>query len=171
MSYDITIRNARPDDMPFFWSSILNHLRHSAYASKFIPTNLYYWHMQRLINQALKRENNFVRVAALAEDPDTVIGIVWGNSKPQTLYYSYCKKAFRLMGISKLLVEKSFHTHKQIFCPFLSYDGARLIQKYSQLIHNPYLMDESIWQTYQQALNAGEVDLQNLFQYNQKQQR
>ena len=165
-SVDIVIREARTEDMAFFWSSVLNHFRHSAYATKYIPTNLYFWHMQRLINNALARHGNFVRVAALVDDPDTVIGYVWGNTRPQTIYYAYVKKAFRLMGIAKLITGKSLYGHKNIFCPFLSFDGARLIQKYPQLIHNPYLMDESTWQTYQKSLNDGVEDLRNLFQQN-----
>lgn len=169
-SLHIVIREAKTDDMAFFWSSILNHLRHSAYATRYIPTNLYFWHMQRIINGALERHGNFVRVAAFADDPDTVIGYVWGNTRPQTIYYSYVKKAFRLMGIAKLIIGKSLHSHKLTFCPFLSFDAARLIQKYPQLVHNPFMMDETVWQTYQKALSDGAEDLQNLFQSNQARQ-
>lgn len=168
----VLIRDAETNDMPFFWSSILNHFRHSAYSTRYTQTSIYFWHMQRMINAALDRPGNFVRVASLVDDPDTVIGYVWGNTSPQTIYYAYVKKAFRLMGIAKLIVGKSLHSHKDIFCPFLSFDAARLIQKYPQLVHNPYMMDDATWQTYQQELREGGGDLAKMFltsQYRQQQ--
>lgn len=163
MNSDVIIRDARESDMPFFWSSTLNHFKHSATATKNIPASIYFWHEQKIIEKMLKRAGSFIRMAALRDDDETVLGFVWGNEAPQTLHYLYVKRAFRLMGIAKQLCDESFDDIDQIYVSRMSYDGARLIGKYKQLVYNPYVMNEDIWNHYQSILDEDEDGLKRLF--------
>lgn len=163
MRNDIIIRPATENDMPFFWSSLLNHYKHSSQTTALIPAGIYFWNQQRVINQALKRAGNFINCAVVRDDPDTVLGYVWGNESPQTCYYVYVKRPFRAMGIARLLMEESYYYDEQVFLGMLSFDGARIFRKYRELVYNPWVMDENIWNQYQSILDEDEDALEKIF--------
>lgn len=83
-------------------------------------------------------QQNFVRVACVASDPNQVLGyLVFGEHEGiKIVHYAYVKHPFRTMGICTSLLQDSgiqegFYTHE-------TPSGARVAAR-MKLIYNPYL--------------------------------
>lgn len=161
MKEQIAIRDATPDDMPFFFNSFLNHYKHSSPHTRLIPDGNYYLEMHSIADRILDRKDNVLKLCVLAEDPSIAFGYLWANKYPQTIFYLYVKKAFRGLGIGKALMLDSFPDFdetKKFWYPFFTYDAGKITLKYSKLIFNPYLLDAKIWKTYQNREDAEDLE-------------
>jgi hypothetical protein len=115
-----------------------------------------------IMTRLLDRKGNELKFVALKEDPGVVLGYVWANKSINAILYVYIKKAFRLMGLGKHLVLSVFpNLDQKTYFPFLTYDAGKLTQKYSKLAFNPLLLDDQVWQTYQNRFEENLEDLEN----------
>lgn len=154
MNNDILIREMIPADRNFIMKSILQHYRHSSPHVKQIPDGIYFDAHHYLIGKVMRYSNNFVRIAALKDDPEIVFGFIWGNFDPETIHYLYVKKAFRRMGIARLLYESVFDEGIDLYYTHHTKEAAFLMHKYEQLTFNPYLLNGDLWKLTQAGAEA-----------------
>lgn len=159
---DILIRDATDDDMPFFWSSVMNHYRHSSPHVKLIPDCVYFDCHYAVLQKVLNRKGNVLKFAVLASEPDVILGFLWGNEAFDTVHYIYVKKAFRQLGIGRVLFNHAFENHR-IFYTHATYDGGKITHKYRQFIFNPYLLNGDVWSHCLKLIDEGQVARENLF--------
>lgn len=146
MKNDLLIREMTTGDRNFIYKSIISHYRHSSPHPAQIPDGIYFDYHHYLISKVMRYAGNVVRVAALKDDPDIVFGFIWANFEPETVHYLYVKKAFRRMGIGRLLYESVFSRDTpDIYYTHHTKEAAFLAHKYEQLIFNPYLLVGDLW--------------------------
>jgi GNAT superfamily N-acetyltransferase len=159
---EIIIRDATTDDMPFFFNSMLHHYKHSSPHTRLIADSVYYKDLHAIITRLTQRKGHVLKFVALKEDPTVVIAYIWANQYPECVHYIYVKRAFRKMGLAKLLYEAVFKDIPKVSYTFLTYDAGSITQKYKQLVYNPYLLDRNIWRSYQSLLDDDLEDLKRL---------
>lgn len=153
MRDEIIIREGTENDLPFFYNSFLHHYKHGSAHTKFIHDINYYNELHYIISRCLERKGNVLKFVALKNDPDVVLGYIWANKEVETIYYVYIKKAFREMGIGRMLLEAVFPIKpEQVFFPFMTYSAQVFMSKYPNLYFNPYLLHRSVWSHYQSLL-------------------
>jgi len=135
---EIAIRDAGPDDEAFFFNALLQHYKHSSPHSKLIPDRYYYTEHKKLIDRQFQKPGAVLKVASLAEDPTIVFGFIWANKEELTIHYCYVKKAFRRLGIAKLLFNTLFKKDDEIFYTHLTYDGGFITHSKGNFNFNPY---------------------------------
>ena len=150
MRDEIIIRDGTENDLPFFYNSFLHHYKHGSPHTKYIHDINYYNELHNIVTRCLDRKGNVLKFVALKSDPDIVLGYIWANVEIETIYYVYIKKAFREMGIAKILLQHVFPcAPEQVFFPFWTYSSQAITQKYPNLYFNPYLLDRQVWSHYQ----------------------
>lgn len=160
---DILIKDASLDDMSFFWSSILNHFRHSSPSTKLMTDAVFFGHHQPIVEAALKRKGNVLKFAALKDEPDVILGFLWGNEYPETVHYCYVKRAFRLMGIARALYEATFKDVPKVFYSHLTYDAGRITQEHKHFVYNPYLIHGDSWTRLQTQIDENPDALRKFY--------
>lgn len=106
MHKNVTIRAAQESDLPFIFSTWLKGLYHGNEFFSLINKEAYFSNYHAVVTQILMRST--VQVACLIEDPDVVLG--YSVSKGGTLHWVFVKKAWRKLGIAKMLVPASIDT-------------------------------------------------------------
>jgi GNAT superfamily N-acetyltransferase len=135
---EILIRDAQADDEAFFFNALLQHYKHSSPHSKLIPDRCYYVEHKKLIDRQAQKQSNILKIACLKDDPQVVFGFMWANQEELTLHYCYVKKAFRRLGIAKLLFNTLFKKDDEIFYTHLTYDGGFITHSKGNFNFNPY---------------------------------
>lgn len=106
----VRIRNAQPSDLGFVYSTWLKGLYHGCKLYKDI-LKLNEQHFTDRYHEMLKKvifgKEAVVRIAALREDDDTIIGYAVYNKHPAHLHWVFVKPAFRRLGLAKKLVPDS----------------------------------------------------------------
>lgn len=146
---DIILRDGLPSDRNFIFKTILQHYRHASPHNKDIPDNIYYDCHHLLISKVMRQPGNIVRVAALKEDPEVLFGFLWGNIDPETVHYVYVKKAFRRMGMARMMYESLFDDDADVYITHWTREAAFLYEKNDNLVFNPYLLHGDIWKLLQ----------------------
>lgn len=159
---EIVIRNATTEDMPFFFNSLLHNYKHSSPHTRLIPDSAYYKDLHAIITRLIERKGHILKFVALKEDPTVVIAYIWAHEYPECVNYIYVKKAFRKMGLAKLLYEAVFKDVPKVSYTFLTYDAGAITQKYPHMTYNPYLLDRTVWRSYQNLLDDDPEDLKRM---------
>lgn len=154
---DIILRDGLPSDRNFIYKTILQHYRHASPHSKDIPDCVFYDCHHALITKVMSQPGNFVQVAALKDDPEVLFGFLWGNVSPDTIHYVYTKKAFRRMGIARMLYESLFNYTDDVFITHWTKEVNHLYDKHEGLVFNPYLLHGDIWKLTQQDEGDGRL--------------
>jgi len=155
LSDDVVLRDMLPADRNFILKSILQHYRHGSPHVKQIPDAIYFDNHHYLIGKVMRFPNNVVRIAALKDDPEIVFGFIWANFDPETVHYIYVKRAFRRMGLGRLLFRSVFDENVDVYYTHHTKDAAFLSHKFDQMIFNPYLLNGDLWKLTQPE---GEAD-------------
>jgi GNAT superfamily N-acetyltransferase len=145
MKEDIVIRDYVAEDLAFFYKSCLHHYKHSSLYTRYINDEVFYDSHHYLITQCLRRPTAVLRFASLAEDPNIVFGFIWADLEPETVHYIYVKKAFRRLGIARLLIDDVFDDDQEIYFTHMTRDAGFIIEKIKGFIYNPYLLHQSIY--------------------------
>lgn len=98
----VTIRDYLPSDRNFLFKTWLEGLRHGNEIFK--KTNIYSFHKayQSLIERLLAKPETTVKVAALKEDLDVIVG--YAVTRPETIDWCFVKKGWRNLKIARDLV-------------------------------------------------------------------
>lgn len=155
---DIILRDGLPSDRNFIYKTILQHYRHASPHTKDIPDNVFYDCHHLLISKVMRQSGNIVRVAALKDDPEVLFGFLWGNVDPETIHYVYVKKAFRRMGMAKMLYKSLFSMADDVYITHWTKEVNQLYDKHEGLVFNPYLLHGDIWKLMQQGGEAAPQD-------------
>ncbi len=104
----VTIREARPDDKSFIYSSWLKGLRFGNKWFEAIDQDTYFQRYHDVIEALLSRPDTSVKVACLVEDPDVILG--YSVYTGQTVHFVFVKRAWRGIGIARSLVPPDLTT-------------------------------------------------------------
>lgn len=127
-SSTIQIRAAVEEDLPFIYSTWLLGLYHGCDWFNRIDKKVFFDNYKKIVEQRVKHSN--VQVAVLEEDPDVILGYVCHRG--DVLDWIFVKKAWRKMGIAKMLIPKETTT-----CTHLTKVGKSLKPK--NWIFNPFI--------------------------------
>lgn len=78
-----------------------------------------------------------VLVACEKDNHDTILGYLVFEL-PDTIHYAYTKAALRRLNICKDLVKTAFPDSKSLNFTFNTNDAKSIVEKYPELIHNPF---------------------------------
>jgi GNAT superfamily N-acetyltransferase len=118
--------------LPLIFSKWLRSLRYGNDYFRLIKAQAYYTAYHRYIQAVLNAEATQVRLAALTDDPDVVLG--FSVSRGPILDYVHVHKDQRLQGIGKALVPKDITTITCLTRTALAIWGT----KYPKLEFNPF---------------------------------
>lgn len=101
----IIYRDHKTEDAGFIYSTWLQGLYYGNDWFKQIDQETYFDFYNKIIRQLLFKKSAKIKVAALKEDPDVLIGYsVWRES---TLDWVFVKPAWRRLGIAKRLIPEN----------------------------------------------------------------
>ncbi len=129
----VTIRDAVIDDKAFIFSTFLRGLYYGESYFSQIPKDIFMSQYHRVLEHILGLPTVSVKVAALREDPEVILGysILGGNG--EIAHWVFVKSAWRKAGIGKSLIPDNLKavTH-------LTSVGQSLLKKRPDVIFNPF---------------------------------
>lgn len=125
------VRDATPDDENFIYSTWLMGLRHGNLWFNLFPKNAYFRTYHTIIERLLKNSDVKVKVAALKEQDDVILG--YAVLEGDILHWIHVKDAWRRIGVATALIPKDikYITH---------FTEVALAIKPAHLIFNPFLI-------------------------------
>lgn len=129
MTEQITIRPGVAEDGAFLFATWLRGLYHGNDWFGLIDKDAYFAYYHIVISKILDKSE--VLVACLADEPDVVLG--YAVYRDHVLHWVHVKKAWRKMGIAKMLVPKDVTT-----CTHLTKVGKSLKPK--EWTFNPFIL-------------------------------
>lgn len=127
----ITTRDANKDDISFIYATWLRGLRHGNSWFELIIQEVYYDVYHRVIENIIKSSKVTTKVACLKDDPGVILGYAVYSSN--RLDWVYVKKAWRSIGIAKMLVPKTTTTVSHITAV-----GIEILNKHKNIKFNPF---------------------------------
>lgn len=124
----IQIRDASEEDLPLIYSTWLLGLYHGCDWFNRIDKKVFFDNYKKIVEQRVKHSN--VKLAVLKEDNDVILGYVCYRGN--VLDWVFVKKAWRKMGIAKMLVPADIAA-----CTHLTKVGRSLKPK--NWIFNPFV--------------------------------
>ena len=100
----LTIRPMQQSDEPFIIKTWLLGLRHGNEWFRLIDHDSYYKHYHDIIENLIRNPATETRIAALTEDPDTILGYACVARDGATIHWTYVKPAWRSHGIGRALL-------------------------------------------------------------------
>lgn len=107
----IELKGTDPAFEEYFAFIMAFWLRGLKFGSEFfraVDSLTYFQVYSKVIKALLKRPDCIVRLAVLADEPDTAIG--WSVSEGKVLHFVYVKREARRQGVGMALLPKSFET-------------------------------------------------------------
>lgn len=136
------VRDIRPEDEPFIFSSWLRSYRGSSFARQ-VPNPIYYRHQHKLIEGVLNHPHRVALIACNPEDREQIFGYVIGTREAKNLYlhWIYVKHPLRNFGLARFLEEDLL----DIYDPHQVYYTARVkhlpnLLKDRNYIYHPYAL-------------------------------
>lgn len=126
----ISFRDFVPDDFNFVIATWLQGLYHGNDFFKMVEKEAYFNRYHEVLEKLIPLSK--IKVAALSEDPDVILGYCVTSSHSPTLHWVFVKEAWRKIGIAKDLIPKNI-THYSHF----STVGLSAFQKH-QWQFNPF---------------------------------
>lgn len=157
MRDEVFIRDGKSEDFNFVIATVMRNYKFTSPYTYDINEYSLYRSMQQILPRIAERDGNIFKVVALKEEPDVLLGFIWGNSFPRTIWYLYVKKAFRKMGFGKALYESLFDNNDRIYFPFMTIDAKKAISEYMHLSYHPFLIEKYSWNRFKED----EADRQN----------
>lgn len=105
----INVRPNRQEDLNFIYSTWLNGLKYGNDLFSLIPPKIYFSEYSKILETLIHADTTEVKVAALIEDPDVIIGYSVLHP-PHILHWIFVKPPWRKIGISKLLIPNTITT-------------------------------------------------------------
>jgi len=121
MSNPVSFRFARPDDIPFIYSSWLRSFKHSSALGKSMRSSVFFENYREIIDHILASQHSHVAIACLPDDPNVILGyLVYEivSTREYIFHYCFVKESFRRLGIASALIkslghiQNIIHTHK-----------------------------------------------------------
>lgn len=107
----ISIRDARPSDKSFIFATWLRGLRYGNDWFTLIDKDTYFQCYHKVLERILV-SGVTIKVACLLEDPEVILG--YSVSKDSRLDWVFVKKAWRNIGLAKLLIPQDLKTVSHI---------------------------------------------------------
>ena len=141
MESRVVVREGRQEDLPFVFATWLRNYYAGSLFAKRIPKNVFFKSHHQILERLMQRGAKAL-VAALPEDPDTIIGYVVFETKPEVIHFAYVKGPFRRMGIGRELLAKTGLAveKREVACSHWTFTLDELSQRIPKLQYNPYLM-------------------------------
>lgn len=127
-SNTIQIRNAVKEDLPLIYSTWMLGLYHGCDWFNKIEKKAFFDNYKKVVEKRVTDSD--IKVAVLTEDPDVILGYVCYRGN--VLDWIFVKKAWRKMGIAKMLTPKDIK-----ICTHLTKVGRSLKPK--DWIFNPFI--------------------------------
>lgn len=100
----VAIRDVKAEDRNFLLATWLRGLYYGESWFSLINKNVFMAHYHKVINYLLDSPNTTIKVACLKDDPEVILGYVVLSKSPGVMHWVFVKKAWRKIGIGKLLV-------------------------------------------------------------------
>ena len=129
----ITTRPWNPDtDKPFVMATWLKGLLYGDSWFSIIPKDVFMPTYHAFLTQLLDSPGVEVTIACLVEDPDVIVG--YSVATNTVLHWVFCKKAWRKIGVARLLLPKTVSTVSH-----LTDLGRKLLPKLPDVVFNPFI--------------------------------
>jgi hypothetical protein len=100
----VTIRSIREGDKNFIYSTWLLGVYYGDTIFKEMQKDAFMLAYHNLIDQIIKHDQIDIKIAALKEDTDTILGYSVGNKSGTTVHFVFVKTAWRKIGLAKMLL-------------------------------------------------------------------
>lgn len=138
----IAVRPYRHDtDQAFIYSTWLRNYKHSSYFAKRIKPAIFFAGHHKLVDHILSKPTTTTLIAHPRNDEDTILGyMVCEALSTPVVHFVFVKEAFRKMGVARALLKASGMSVERLAFSHWTYPVDELIQKYPDLIYNPYAL-------------------------------
>lgn len=157
MRDEVFIRDGEESDYAFMIATLGKHYKFTSPFTYDINEYVLYRSFQQIVPRVFERDGNILKVVALKEAPEVILGFIWANSFPKTIWYLYVKKSFRKMGFGKALYQCLFDDSERIYFPFMTIDAKKAISEHKHFSYNPFLFEKHVWNRFKED----EADRQN----------
>ena len=129
-----TIREARPDDLAFIYSTWARNYRYDSAIGRLCQNGVFFDEYNQIIDHILDQPDTRVLVAVKPDEENVIFGYIVAQTG--VAHYCFVKEIFRREGIASALIRYSEnnikeYTHKTFLL------GA-FIQQFPMLIYNPF---------------------------------
>lgn len=126
-------------DKAFIYSTWLKNYKHSSYFAKRIRPVTYFKGHHIVIDHLLKKPSTNVIIACPKGDQETILGyLAYEILEKPVVHFTFIKDAFRKMGIARALFEAAAIDPNKICFTHWTHPVDELIQKYPDMIYDPY---------------------------------
>lgn len=135
----ITIRPYTSEDENFVYASWLRGLYYGDTWFNAIPKEVFMHEYHKVLDLIIKTRPCAIKIACLKEDPEVILGyaIFHITEKGQALDWVFIKKAWRAIGIAKMLVQDEVPTLTTV--THLSKKGLDIMKsKLPNVVFNPF---------------------------------
>lgn len=142
---NVIVRTATQDDMPFIYSSWLNHQRHT-FPNVIVPGRMYYKGETYRLDKLLEKTQVFV--ACTSEDQNQILAWVCATTAPTLIvHYAFTKPTFRRLkiftSILQLISDEIFKSDIPITRISKEALSFNILHKF-KFVFNPYLEEKII---------------------------
>lgn len=131
----VVIRDYIPEeDKNFIMATFLRGLYYGESLFSEVKKSVFMENYHKVGEYLLTSPKHKVKVACFKDDPSTILGYALLSADESTVHFVFCKKAWRSIGIMRMLVPKSVTTTTH-----LTKVGLSLIKKYN-LEFNPFVL-------------------------------
>lgn len=141
---ETAVRDVVPNDLPFIFTTWLQHYYASSRYTRRIPRRIYFAEYHKIVEAILAR--SAVLVATPADEPEIILGYAaFERRSPPVVHWVYVKNRMRRTGIARQLLEgvdlnKCVFTHwtHELDVQLEPKSRETLIAKWPGAVFNPY---------------------------------
>jgi predicted GNAT family acetyltransferase len=100
----VSIRDGIEDDRSFIFATVLRGLYYGDSWYSTVPKSIFMSEYHKVVEHILDNPKTQIKVACLKDDPEVILGYSLLNENNTICHFTFIKKAFRGIGISRDLV-------------------------------------------------------------------
>ena len=132
----VAIREGTEEDRNFVYATMLRGLYYGETHFSEIPKQTFMENYHNVVSRILQSPDTIFRVSCLKEDPEVILAYVLLSRRSDAIHFSFCKKAWRNIGLVKSLVPRSITS-----ATHLTKVGLSLCRR-KNILYNPFLIPE-----------------------------
>lgn len=138
---DISIRQAKPEDLNFIFNAILESQKSDSKLGKSCRTSIFNREFNKVIDYLLSTSK--VAIACVKEEANVIIGFIISNGQ-DVIHYIFVKDGFKKLRVASILTAYALgpgYEDRLLQCSLMTGEAAKIIKRQGMKIdHNPFIL-------------------------------
>jgi hypothetical protein len=137
---EIDIRLATERDLPFVFSSWLNHYKNFSSFARRIRKELFMKTHHKVVELILLRSSTKLWIATPKGEPDVIVGFLAAErfSDTQVVHFIFVKEAFRRLGIAQAMMKEAEISIDTLTFTHWTYEVDSIAKRFPEIVYDPY---------------------------------